>query len=281
MDPQVAISRGTTSTMLNPLRGGVGGYAPNYSEWISNQQYIRKNIIPILLEAPTGFEYLPNPEWWVATLRAFIELHAIRITGLTATLNVETAETPFGGSGQMQEDPTNVTEEQSKVVYEVNEKYGMVWNRYFDGWIRHLIMDPYSKFATINTLNQDKKIGDMLADRYSMTVAYIEPDPTHTRVVKAWIGTGQFPRTGGEIIGARDITAGGEATNHSIEFTGIYQFGLGVNRFCQTLLDNIDITGAQPYTMDSFIQGISEDVKATERGYATNVDDIARNAVGL
>ena len=281
LNPQVGVARGTTSTMLNPMLGGQMGYAPNYTEWVNNQQYIRRNLICVLLEAPTGFASLPNPDWWVGTLRAIMELHAQRITGLTASLTVETADTPFGGSGQMQSDPTNVTEAQSQVTVELNEKYGMPFSRFFDGWIRHLIMDPYSKFATINTLGTGKRVTDMLADRYSMTCAFIEPDPTHTRVVKAWLGTGMYPKSNGEIVGSRDLTAGGEASNYSIEFTGIYQFGLGVNRFCQTLLDNIDITGASPYTMAPFIDRISNDVLATNVGYTSSVSKTARGAVSL
>ena len=280
MSNQQAMARGTTSTVLNPLRGGQFGYAPNYTEWVNNQQYIRRNLICVLLEAPTGFQHLPNPEMWVGTLRAIMELHAQRITGLTASLTVNTAETPFGGGGTMQEDPTNVTEAQSHITIELNEKYGMPFARFFDGWIRHLIMDPYSKFATINTFSSGR-VTDMLADRYSMTCAFFEPDPTHTRVVKAWIGTHMFPKSNGEIIGARDITAAGEAANYSIEFSGIFQYGLGVNRFCQQLLDTIDITGASPYTMPSFINAVSADVAATNVGYVSSVRNTANGAVSL
>ena len=141
-------------------------------------------------------------------------------------------------------------------------------------------MDPYSKFATINTFSSGR-VTDMLADRYSMTCAFFEPDPTHTRVVKAWIGTHMFPKSNGEIIGARDITAAGEAANYSIEFSGIFQYGLGVNRFCQQLLDTIDITGASPYTMPSFINAVSADVAATNVGYVSSVRNTANGAVSL
>lgn len=281
LNPQTGVARGTTGIMLNPMRGGQMGYAPNYTEWVNNQQYVRRNLICIVLEAPTAFQYLPNPEWWVGTLRSIMELHAQRITGLTASLTVDTVDTPFGGSGQQQSDPTNVTEAQSQVTVELNEKYGMPFSRFFDGWIRHLIMDPYSKFATVNTLGGAGRVTDMLADRYSMTCAFIEPDPTHTKVVKAWLGTGMYPKSNGEIIGSRDITAAGEAANYSIEFTGIYQYGLGVNRFCQSLLDSIDITGASPYTMAPFIDKISNDVAATNIGYTSNIASTAKGAVSL
>lgn len=276
-----SIARGSSAPMLDPMYGGQMGYAPNYTEWVSNQQYIRQNAIPILLEAPTGFASLPNPEKWVGILRALIETHAIRITGLSNTLTVETADTPFDAAGGMQRDPTNVTVSQSNITMEWNEKYGMPVNRFFDAWIRHLIKDPYSKFATINTLAGNLRVGDMLADRYSMTIALIEPDPTHTRVVKAALLTGMYPLSAGEVVMARDITAGGENVNYSIEFPAIVQYGLGVNRMCQTLLDNIDITGASPFTMSPFIEEISADVLATARSYNQSVENTKNPLVTL
>lgn len=281
LNPTVGVARGSSTPVLNPMRGGQHGYAPNYTEWINNQQYVRRNLICVLLEAPTGFAELPNPAWWVGALRSIMELHAIRITGLTASLTVETVETPFGGGGTMQEDPSDVKEAQSRVTVELNEKYGMPFARFFDGWIRNLIMDPYSKFATIATHGNRGRVTDMLADRYSMTCAFIEPDPVHNRVVKAWLGTGMYPKSNGEIIGSRDLTAGGEAANYSIEFAGIYQYGAGVNRFCQKLLDSIDITGASPFGMAPFIDKVSEDVLATSVGYNSSVRNVAHNAVAL
>lgn len=281
MDPRAAFARGQTAPMLNPLRGGQMGWAPNYTEWINNQQYIRNNIICVLLEAPTGFLSLPNPEYYVGTLRAIMELHAIRITGLNATLTVETTETPFGAGGNMQEDPTKVTRAPSNVSIELNEKYGMPFSNFFSNWIRHLIRDPDSQYATVNTLSGTARVTDMLADRYSMTCAFFEPDPSHTRVLKAWIGTGMYPKTSGEIIGTRDITAGGEASNYTIDFAGIYQTGLGVNNACQALLEAMDITGASPYAMAPFISEIAADVKATNVGYASNIADTARGAVAI
>ena len=281
LSPQTSFARGVGAPMLNPIRGGQMGYAPNYTEWVSNQQYIRNNLICIVLEAPTGFLSLPNPEHWVGTLRAIMELHAIRITGLNATLTVETTETPFGAGGNMQEDPTKVSRAASNVSIELNEKYGMPFSNFFSGWIRHLIKDPDSQYATVNTLSGTNRVSDMLADRYSMTCAFIEPDQVHNKVVKAWIGTGMYPKTSGEIIGTRDITSGGEASNYTIAFAGIYQTGLGVNRMCQSLLDAMDITGASPYTMAPFIEEISADLRATNVGYSSNIADTARGAVSL
>jgi len=91
--------------------GNVGADGKNYEEWISNQAYIQRNIIPIVLRTPKFFNYMPDPAKWVETYKALIELHPLTITGLTSGLTVETDEHAIGGAGEMQEEITKVLRE--------------------------------------------------------------------------------------------------------------------------------------------------------------------------
>ena len=273
-----AYGRGNTSPMLDLRYGGQMGFAPELTEWVSNQQYVKRNLICLLVEAPKGFQKLPEQEYWVGTLRALVELHAIRITGLNATLTVETVETPVGGAGQVQQDVTNVTEAKPDISFTWNEKYGMPVQRFLDGWIRYLIMDPNTKFANVNTI-AGNSVTDLLADMYSATMCFIEPDPTHTKVVKSWLVSNMYPLTSGEVTAQRDITAASEQTQYDVQFTGISQYGLGVNAFAQKLLDGINITGANPYHRAAFIDSISADVAAMKKSYANGVSTVSSNAV--
>jgi hypothetical protein len=276
-----AFAQGHNSPMLDLQNGGQMGFTPNYSQWVSNQQYIRKNLICLLIEAPIGFQYLPNPDVWVGTLRALVELHAIRITGLNARLTVEVAETPVGGGGNMQQDPTNVTRERSVPQFSWNEKYGMPVNMFHQGWITNLIMDPDTKFANVATLpsgDVNSPYGpptDMLADMYTATMIFIEPDPTHTRVVKSWLVTNMFPLSTGDITGSRDLTAANENLQIEITYAGIAQYGLGVDAFAQQLLTSISIAGANPYTENAFVQAIEATVAGTTTGYQNEINQIA------
>jgi len=269
-----AYGKGTQGAVLDLRYGGQMGFAPNLSEWVSNQQYVSRNVICLLVEAPTGFQLLQNPDYWVGTLRSLVELHAISITGLNATLEVEYAETPVGGGGEMHEDVTDVKRTRTQVTFSWNEKYGMPVQRFLSGWIRYLIMDPDAKVALINTLSSDasKRVTDMLSDRSAASMIFIEPDPTHTKVMKAWLGTNMMPRTSGEIEAQRDLTAAGEAKKYDVQFTGIFQYGLGVDTLAQKLLNAINITGANPYTRAAFISDIAADVKKQDQGsYGSNV----------
>lgn len=268
---------GHQNPMLDLQYGGQMGYSPVLAEWVSNQQYVRHNLIALLIEAPKGFKYLNNGQSHINTLRALVELHALSITGLNAGLTVETAETPVGGAGQRQQDPTDVKEEVTNVVIRLNEKYGRPVSAFHRSWITNLIMDPNSKFANIATTGNAPT--DMLADMYAATMLFIEPDPTHTKVVQSWLGTNMYPLGTGEITGARDLTQAGETVTYDINYTGIFQYGLGVDLFAQQILSGINISGANPQNRPAFVDAISADVLAASRGYKQGVETMGANSI--
>jgi hypothetical protein len=270
---------GQQNTMLDPQYGGQQGYAQNLAQWVSSAAYIRKNIITVLLEAPTGFAYLPNGQTYVNTLRALVETQALSVTGLNATLHVDSfANDPVGGSGQMFQSPNNVTMDVPNVTMRFVDRYGMSITRFFEAWIRTLIMDPDTKIAGINTLSSTY-VTDMLPDMYSMSCLFMEPDPTGATIVKAWIGTNMYPTTSGPIEGSRDKTQAGQESTLEIGFTGVYQYGLGVNLFAQSILSTMSLAGANPFNQEAFIQGIDADVAASTEGYATSISTVADEAV--
>lgn len=267
--------------VLTDLRyGGQMGYAADYTRVVSNQAYVRRNLIALLVEAPRGFQYMSNPDHWVSTLRALIELHPVSIDGLAQGLEVAVDETsPVGGAGEMHQDFMNVTRARSNPVFRWNEKYGMPVVTFMNAWVRNLIMDPDSKVANIATLGGQVPT-DMLMDMYSMTCAFIEPDPTHSKVVKSWLCTNMFPRDQiGEITGKRELAAPGEAVTYDVNFSAITQVGIGVDAFCQTLLDSMSVVGANPYARQAFVDGISADVAKQSEGYGSRITGLANTAL--
>lgn len=247
------LTAGRNAPMLDLTYGGMMGFTPELAEWVSNQAYVRKNVFCILIEAPTGFQRLANPDVWVQTLRSLVELHPLSIDGLNAGLEVEFASNPVGGSGQVQEDFIDVKETLSNVTFRWNEKYGMPVGNFFRGWITNLMMDPNSKVANMFTISPGKGPTDQLSDVTSATMLFVEPDPTYTKVVKSWLITNMMPKSSGEITGKRDLTQAAETVSVDIQFTGITQFGNGVDLFAQTILDTISITGANPLNRPAFV----------------------------
>lgn len=275
-----SIAKGRQAPMLDLTYGGQQGYAPDLSEWINNQAYIRRNLICLLVSAPTGFAAIPGGDKMTAILKSLVELHAQTIEGLAAGLSIETVETAVGGAGEMQEHFTNVTRARSQPVFRFEEKYGMPVFMFFQAWVNWLMMNPDSKVANVGTLSAGQRPTDMLADRYSATMAFIEPDPTHTKVVKSWLCTNMFPKGDIELIGRRELTAAGEQTTYDINFTALSQFGDGVDVFCQGLLDKINLVNANPYKRPAFVTKIDEDVQAAG-GYATKIETLATAAAAI
>jgi len=275
---QKAFGRGSSQPMLDLTYGGQHGYAPNLVEWISNQAYVRRNLIPILLEAPRFFQLMPEPAKWVETLKSIIELHCRTIEGFNAGLTVELDEHPVGGAGEMQQEVTDVKRARSEPSFTFVEKYGNPIQTFLSQWIQYGLMDPDTKYALVGTLSGQKP-DDMLADWYSASVLFLEPDPTHKKIVKSWVTTNFFPKETGEIIGKRDLTSASEVLNLTVGFSGISQYGLGTNIFAQKILDTINMTNANPYLRPSFISDITSDVAAATEGYKKNVEDLGSKAV--
>jgi len=275
---QKAFGRGSTQPMLDMSYGGQHGWAPNLTEWTSNQAYIRRNLICIMLEAPRFFQNMPEPQKWVESLKSLMELHCRTIEGFNAGLTVELDEHPVGGAGEFQQEVTDVKRARSEPSFTFVEKYGMPIQTFLHNWITYGLMDPDTKYALVGTLNGDKP-SDMLADWYSMSCLFFEPDPTHKKIVKSWVTTNMFPKGTGEIIGKRDLTSASEVLNLTVEFTGISQFNLGTNIFAQKILDQINVTNANPYLRPSMIQNISSDVAAAAEGYKKGIEDLSASAV--
>lgn len=280
LTPNGGWATGRQNTMIDLRTGGQMGYAPDYANYLSNQAYVRRNLIPILIEAPRGFRLMREPEKWYATLRALVELHAISIDGFQSMLEVEVQETsPVGGGGEMHQDFTNVTRQRSNPVFRWNEKYGMPVQAFLRAWIQYLIMNPESKVADIATIGGITKPTDMLADMYSMACLFVEPDPTHTKVVKSFLCTNMFPMNSGELTGRRELSAAGEPVTYDIPFTAITQFGPGVDTMAQSILDSISIENANPALRAALVKEIAADVKSLNNGYKAGVETLANSAI--
>jgi hypothetical protein len=275
---QGAYTRNIDRPMLDLKFGGQQGWAPNLTEWVSNQAYVSRPLICILVEAPRMFSILPEPDKWVASLKALFELHARSIQGLKATLEVETTEHPVGGGKEQQEEVVNVTRERSQPSFTFIEKYGRPIQTFLDYWIRYGLMDPETKFALLSTLGKTE-VNDLLADWYSATCLFIEPDPLHKNVDKAWLVTNMFPKSTGTIEAKRDLTSAQNILELEVEFTGLSQYGAGVNVFAQQVLNNINTLYADPFFRPSFADSISADVNAVNKGYKNWTEEVGRTAV--
>lgn len=261
-------------------KAGQQGLRTHFEGYVSNAAYVRRNIIAVLVEAPRGFQDLPNPDKWVATLKNLIELHANSIEGLQSTLTVDFVENAVGGAGEMQEDLSNVTRARSTPTFTWTEKYGKPINRFLTGWITNLMMDPITKVPRVSMgVASGEGPSDLLPDYTGCTILFIEPDPTHTSVVEAWLCTNMHPKTAGEVLGSRDLTSGGESSTYSVEFTSLTQVGYGVDTLAQRFLDELSMSGVNPNVQPAFVEEIEADIRKSESGYREQTEKATQEAI--
>lgn len=273
-----AYSAGAGSTMVNLTIGGQNGYQTDLRNFHGNTDYIRRNVVAKLIEAPRGFLYLDDGQEYINALKAVVELHAQTWEGLNKTLTVNSQETAVGGAGEMQQTPSNVVRARSEPTMTIPEKYGMPVQALHRDWITQLIMDPDSKVPGISTLGSNGPT-DMLPDIYSMTMLFFEPDPTFTKVQRAWLIGNMYPTTAGDDTGRRDKTQDGEQVIHSIQYTGLQQTGLAVNRFAQKILDSMNKTGTNPNNAPAFVDKVDSNVLTAKFGYVEKVNEASRTFV--
>ena len=278
LDAATDLGKLVTSPMLDLSYGGQLGWSPNQAEWVSNQAYVRRQLVCILLEAPRFFQVMPQPKLWVQSLKSLVELHARSIEGLKADLTVDTDEHPAGGAGEMMQEFTDVKRARSEPAFTFIEKYGMPISTFLQAWITYGMMDPDTKFAMVGTL-AGNPAGDLLADWYTMTCLFFEPDPTFQMVTKAWVCTNMFPKGTGAIEGKRDLTTAGELNTLNIEFTAISQYNFGTKIFAQTILNQINATNANPNLKSTtFTTGVDANVSGAN-GYKTELQNVGQSAI--
>lgn len=267
----------SVADMLNPVNGGHLGWSPEYTEIINSAAYIRKNAVLIVMAAPTGFDFLDNPDVWRAAFRAMFELHPKVIEGLARGLEVEFTETPVGAAGEMQEHATDVKRARTQLTISWDEKDGMPFSNLLEGWITELIMDPNTKVA--NVMTRANRPTDLLPDVQGATFLVYEPNNAHTAPLKAWLGTHIMPKNNGENIARREMTAAAELTSYSIPFTGVWQTGTGPLLLAQKVMQAVNLTGANPTNRPAFMDAIDPNILATKKSYENGVENLGATAV--
>jgi hypothetical protein len=267
---------------LNPMLdlefGAQNGWAPNIAEIVSNTLYVRRNLEARLLTAPLGFQYLNNPDKWIATLRAMIETLPRTIEGFNKGLKVETSDVAIGGGSEIQQDVLRVVRDRSSPSFGYADKYGKPMVRFLEQYILYLLGNPETHTPGIVTLAD--KPSDYLSDLYSFSALFYETDPTKTHIVEAWLCTNMYPTNTGDIIGKRELNANQDINEFQVEFTAITQIGEGPRQLAQILLDEINYTNANPYLRPAAIDDISPDVRRqVNTGYQAQVEELGANAI--
>jgi hypothetical protein len=274
---QVAYAKTSNATMVNLAHGANMGPSIDFRNFVSNTAYVRRHVIPFLIESPRGFQDLDRPDIWVAALKSLIEVWPMAIDGLAAGVTVEVTETAAGGAGEMQQDPTNVTRARTEISYRWKERYGSCVQKFLEGWVTYLIMDPNTKYPRVVALGV--RPPDLLPDYYGCTVLFVEPDPTGLTVIRSWLCTNVYPMDGITAQGSRDITQPMQEEEYTIRMASLSQVGEGVDNFAQLMLNSLNFSGLNSGTQQAFVQAVDADVTASATGWGSFLDNLAATQV--
>lgn len=278
---QKAFGRGRYAPMINPGTGGQGGHLPDWPAYLTNTPYVRRNMVIRVLAGPRGFNYLPEPERWFQTLKAVLEIHPESVEGFNAGLEVEVRDVSYGGAGERQEAIANVTRARVEPVFNYVEKYGRPFTTFFERWVTELLMDPNTKYPNIVTrVNAATANIDLLPDFTSATIIAFEPDPTFTKIDKAWIVADLKPKgTLVPVEGKRDIHNGGDLVEFSINMTGIAQIGAGVDIVAQSLLSEMISLTVNPLAMPALTEKPDGNIAGLSPGYKEKLEEASKQAI--
>lgn len=270
---QTGYGRIGPDNMINLAQAGTRQYAINIDNLAGNSAYIRRNVIPFLIEAPRFFRFMDDPEMMVRGLKALVERHTRTITGLNRTVRVTSAEVASGGSGEVWQTPTNVTRDRSNPVFGGFELQGRAITHFIHTWIVWGIGDENSKVPLVATLG-DVKSTDYDSSFYGATMLFVEPDPTHTEVVNAILCTNMYPtETPNWEAGMDRGTFGGDQEEYSIPFTATSDVSMGVRILARTKLRELQLAGLDPNGTAILLNDASADVKAASNGIKEQLDE--------
>lgn len=278
MAPQSGYGAGGSKNTINLAQAGTDVFRPDLANLASNTPYVSRNLVPFLLEAPRFFQYASNSRQLVRSLKALIENHVRTIDGLQQTVTVDTAEAPWGGSGEAIQAATNVTRARSTPSMGCWELQGRAIQRYLKWWITYGIGDENTKIPRIiSEGNVPPEKYD--ATFYGATVLFVEPDPTFQDVVSAYLCTNMFPLSTGPWESRKDASQIGQNLDLSIEFSAMTDVSEGVVMYARQLFRTLNIKGMNPNEQRGWIEAISADVRSANIGLRDQLERSATNRV--
>jgi hypothetical protein len=274
------------TNVIDLEKGSQLGHMPDPANWTSAAFYMRPQIIPVLMQAPLAFKYLPDGAGMTRRLKALVETKARAITGLNSSLTAEFEEVVASKSGEVMQTLTKVSRERSNPNITWNEYKGMPIFKDFSRWMIDLLEDPLTgapgviRYASY----QDDGSPELMGDDISMTVLFIQPNHNLTGVDYAYMCTNMMPITLTNESALEQATAR-VAVEHSIDFTAFTLPGDQVDsvmREAQEYLDSVNKNGFAPNAMNPFVDEIDpslleEAIGNSSLSYRGGAEAVAQN----
>ena len=221
------------------------GYQPNIEEWISKQDYVPHNLIAIVMRNFEGERHAQRDEveMMAMSVKNVIETHPLSVVGFRSGLEVdiESGEVTTLGSAPV-------------FYFRCGEIYGRPIEALMRKWITDDVAPLYKDREALGE--------DFEAElrKVSIDVMFIEPDPTHTVVVRAW-SCENFHPTGvrGE-AGERDFMRAGVRGRVVVRFKAAIKQDEAVFAQAHSLLNGVILASANPHEAKAFVNVVAADL---------------------
>ncbi len=265
---------GGGKVVVDIAKTGFDGAMPDLENISSMQYRTPRSIIPIVLEVPMMFNFLPGKEHYIAGIRAMYEQHATNISGLTHGTEMEVDEVEIGGTGEFMQAPTDIKGKRSTLSVTWKALRGDPHKRVRSLWHSLGIMDYRTKMPLIAkymTSDNDRKNATMTIPWYTATIAFIEPSVDGQHCEYCWIGSNIMPMDSGETEGIKDLTTGQGIPEESIEHTGAFECTDATRVVGNELMKIITSTAINPNDRRAHIEEVAKNVAArVNTGYVAS-----------
>lgn len=290
---QIGQYSGKITPMARLNVDGQNGITTDFRTLNAMTPYVKQNLLCFVLEVPRGFAFLPGGRDLAIGLKSLMETHSEQIDGLDGTLRANYAQV-VAGANDMLDVFTHATLERSEPAHTWTERYGMAIYRLIETWIVMLLGDPRTRIPGIVTLAQSGYGGNnmfsqkgrgyeaytLLPENTSMTALYVEPDPTCSFPVKAFLCANMMPDSPGNYTGSMEKQGSPSTEQVTVKFTCIQEIGPGALNLAASVLNHINKVGLSSNNRRAFIGDNYEEVAASvlrqaNVGFMHQADSIA------
>lgn len=257
---------------------GQNGITTDYRTLNAMTPYVKQNLLCFVLEVPRGFAFLPGGDQLAIGLKCLMETCSESIDGLDGTLRANFAQV-VAGANEMLDVFTHSTLERSEPSHTFTERYGMAIYHLIETWIIMLLGDPRTRIPGIVTLAQSGASGvggnmfsqlgqgynayTLLPENTSMTCLYVEPDPTCSYPVKAFLCANMMPDSPGSYTGSMEKQGSPSTEQVTIKFTCIQEIGPGPMNLAANVLSKVNKIGLSSNNRRAYLGDNYEEVAAS------------------
>jgi len=227
-----------SSNVLNIAHGSRGGYMASiltlandgdqvFENWINAAPYVTRNLIPVVISTPKGFDLLEDAALAKRLKAQYIELmesQPLRIEGFKSALGVETADVPFGHDGQQFKATTKITREISEPSFTWVEIQHKSIIRFLNFLVEFFEGTPETNGIPLITLESDHFKQEVIyTENYKTgTMVFIEPDVTRKTALEVYACFGMRPiGTIGVNESKFEVNSSGETREYTVLFSAL------------------------------------------------------------